>query len=334
MSVNGKLRGARISGIGYYIPEKVLTNFDLEKMVDTSDEWIQTRTGIRERRIAEESQASSDLAYEAAVKAMKDAGVTAEELDQIIVGTATSDMIFPSTACVLQDRLGASKAAAYDLTAACSGFIYGLATAHSMIATGKADKILVIGSEVLSRIIDFTDRKTCVLFGDGAGAVVVEPCPYGEGILSTFMQSDGSYTELLYLPGGGSRRPLTAQRLKDREQFVKMKGDGLFKYAVRAMVDAAHEALRGAGYGTEDVDFLIPHQANIRIIEGVRKRLKLKKEQVIVNIDRIGNTSSASIPIALGELEEEEEKRIKKGDLVMLVAFGGGLTWGSVLFRK
>jgi 3-oxoacyl-[acyl-carrier-protein] synthase-3 len=328
------LRGACITGIGCYVPERVLSNEDLEKMVDTSDEWIVTRTGIKERRIVAEDQAASDLAYHASKDALKQAGVKGKDLDQIIVATATSDMIFPSTACLLQDRLGAKNAAAYDVTAACSGFIYGLSMAHSMILSGKAEKILVLGAEVLSSMTDYTDRKTCVLFGDGAGAVVVEPCEEGRGILATYMRSDGSYTDLLYKPGGGSRMPLTAERIKQGKQYIHMKGDGLFKYAVKAMVSAAKKAAAEAGFSTADVDYLIPHQANIRIIEGVRKRLKLKKEQVIVNIDKVGNTSSASIPIAWCQYEKENPGAIADGDLIMLAAFGGGLTWGSVLYRK
>ncbi len=327
----GEPRGARITGIGHYLPERILSNFDLEKMVDTSDEWIVTRSGIRERRIAAEHQASSDLAFEAAKIALEDAGVAGKDLDLIMVATVTPDMSLPSTACILQDRLGAKKAAAFDISAACSGFIYGLAVASSMIAAGKVKKVLLAGVEVLSRIMDYEDRTTCVLFGDGAGVVVIEEAEPGEGILSTFMQSDGGLGELLYLPGGGSRMPLTEERLKERQQYVKMKGDGLFKYAVRAMVDAAKHTLDEADLKASDINFLIPHQANIRIIEGVRKRLKLEKEQVVVNIDRIGNTSSASIPIALAELKEGGT--LKKSDLVMMVAFGGGLTWGAALMK-
>ncbi|HMA76738.1 MAG TPA: beta-ketoacyl-ACP synthase III [Candidatus Krumholzibacteriaceae bacterium] len=334
MSSGRQLRGTKIKSVGYHIPEKILTNEDFEKIVDTSDEWIVERTGIRERHIARDDEAASDISYEASVKALKKAGVKAEELDQIIVGTATSDMIFPSTACLLQDRLGAKNAAAYDLTAACSGFIFGVTIADAFISSGKADKILVVGVEILSRITDYTDRSTCVLFGDGAGAVVLESCPPEEGILSTFIKTDGRYSDLLYLPGGGSRSPLTAESIEEGEQYLKMKGSELFKYAVKAMSQAAKETLSSAGLSSEDVDFLIPHQANIRIIEGVRRMLKLKKEQVVINIDRMGNTSTASIPIALGELEEQDEEVIKKGDIVLLVAFGGGLTWGAVLFRK
>jgi 3-oxoacyl-[acyl-carrier-protein] synthase-3 len=323
--------GAKIVGIGYYLPERVLSNFDLEKMVDTTDEWIVTRTGIRERHIAAEDQASSDLAFEASKSALAEAGIEPEEIDLIIVGTVTPDMPFPSAACVLQDKLGAKKAAAFDVTAACSGFIYGLSVAHSMISHGKNETVLVVGVETLSRILDYEDRATCVLFGDGAGAAVLGPCPKGEGILSTFMQSDGSFAELLYMPGGGSRRPLNEERLRNREQYVKMKGDGLFKYAVRAMVDASKQVLKEANIKAKDIDFLIPHQANIRIIEGVRHRLKLPKEKVIVNIDHVGNTSAASIPIALAEAKERGD--IKKGDTILMVGFGGGLTWGAVLLK-
>jgi len=323
--------GARMTGIGHYLPERVLTNFDLEKMVDTTDEWIVTRSGIRERHIASEDQASSDLAFEASKRALDAAGVDPGDLDLIIVGTVTPDMLFPSTACVLQDKLGAKRAAAFDVTAACSGFIYGLSIGHSLITHGKNEKVLVVGVETLSRIIDYEDRTTCVLFGDGAGAAALEPCAVGEGILSSFMQSDGSYSELLYLPAGGSRRPLNEERLRNREQYVKMKGNDLFKNAVRAMVDASRTVLKEADLTTKDIDFLIPHQANIRIIEGVRRRLKLPKEKVIVNIDHVGNTSAASIPIAMSEAVERGE--IVPGDKVLMVGFGGGLTWGAVLLE-
>ncbi len=331
MKSSGDIRGARISGMGYYLPEKVLTNFDFEKMVDTSDEWIVTRTGIRERHIASDLEASSDMAYRASLMAMKDAGIKAKDIDLIIVGTVTPDMSFPATACFLQDRLEAHKASAFDLSAACSGFVYGLTVAHSMISVGKVERILLVGVETLSRILDYEDRTTCVLFGDGAGAVVVEPCDYGEGVLSTFMQSDGSNGKLLYLPGGGSRLPLTPERMEAREQYVKMKGDGLFKYAVRTMVSAARTVLKDANMTTTDLDFLVPHQANVRIIESVRKRLKLPKEKVIVNIEHVGNTSSASIPIALGEMKERGD--LKEKDSVCAVTFGGGLTWGAALFE-
>ena len=330
-TAGGCSRGARFAGIGYYVPERVVTNRDYEKMVDTTDEWIVTRTGIRERRIASPEQATSDLAIEAAKRAMADAGVAAADIDLIVVGTVTPDMPFPSTACLIQDRIGARDAAAFDVTAACSGFIYSVTLAHAMIAAGRANRALVVGVETLSRIMDCEDRATCVLFGDGAGAVIMEPCELGEGLLSTYMKSDGAYADLLYLPGGGSRRPLTEERLRNREQYVKMKGDGLFKYAVRSMVQASEEALKRAGLTVKDIDFLVPHQANLRIIEGVRERLKVPPEKAIVNIDRYGNTSSASIPIALGEAKERG--LIKRGDRILMVAFGGGLTWGALLLK-
>ena len=323
--------GARIAGIGHYLPEHILTNFDLEKMVDTSDEWIVSRSGIRERHIAAKDQATSDLAFEASKTALANAGIAAEDIDLIIVGTVTPDMPFPSAACVLQDKLGAMNAAAFDVTAACSGFIYGLSIAHSLITHKKNEKALVVGVETLSKITDYEDRTTCVLFGDGAGAVVMEPCVYGDGVLNSFMQSDGTYAELIHVPGGGSRRPLDEEGLRNREQYVKMKGNDLFKYAVRAMVDASKIVLKEANLTTKDINFLIPHQANIRIIEGVRRRLELPKEKVIVNIEHVGNTSAASIPIALSEAVEKGE--VKRGDKVLMVGFGGGLTWGAVLLK-
>lgn len=331
MKVDTEQRNAKITGIGYYVPELVLSNRDFEQMVDTSDEWIVTRSGIKERRIAREDEASSDMACLASLRAMEDAGVRGEDIDLIIVGTVTPDMLFPSTACILQDKIGAKKAAAFDVTAACSGFVYGVSVAHSMISTGKVNRALVVGVETLSRILDYRDRATCVLFGDGAGAVVIEPCPPGEGILSVYMRSDGAGGELLFLPGGGSRRPLTEERLRNKEQYVKMKGDGLFKYAIRAMVEASRNVLKAANFDSKDVDFLIPHQANIRIIEAVRQRLKIPEEKVVVNIDRIGNTSSASIPIALGEIKDKGI--LKKDHVILMVAFGGGLTWGAILSK-
>jgi 3-oxoacyl-[acyl-carrier-protein] synthase-3 len=324
-------RSARFAGLGYYLPERVLTNFDFEKMVDTSDEWIVTRTGIRERHIAKAEEASSDLAINAARKAMADARIDAKDIDLIVVGTATSDYPFPSTATVVQNKIGAKNAAAFDVAGACSGFIYAVTVVQSMIIAGKARRALVIGVETLSRITDYTDRATCVLFGDGAGAVIMEACEPGEGILATCMKSDGTYADLLYQPVGGSRTPLTEERIRNREQFIKMKGDGLFKYAVKAMVDAGETVLRDANVKISDIDFVIPHQANLRIIEGVRSRLGVPPEKAIVNIDRIGNTSSASIPIAF--CEAKDKGIIKRGDRILMVAFGGGLTWGAVLLK-
>lgn len=326
-----ELKGARITGIGHYLPEKILTNADFEKMVDTSDEWIVTRSGIRERHITAENEFSSDMAFEASKVALADAGIDPKDLDTIIVATVTPDMPLPSTACLLQEMLGAKSAAAFDVSAACSGFIYGLSIGSSMIVAGNAKKVLVIGVENLTSITDYTDRTTCVLFGDGCGAVVLEEGEPGDGVLSTFMQSDGGEKELLYITAGGSKTPLTAESIEARDYCIRMKGDGLFKYAVLAMVDAARRTLKKADIDIEDINYLIPHQANIRIIEGVRKRLKLEKEQVVVNIDRVGNTSSASIPIAFSELKEGGT--LKRGDLVIMVAFGGGLTWGAALIR-
>jgi 3-oxoacyl-[acyl-carrier-protein] synthase III len=330
MGDNGP-RSARFAGLGYYLPEAVLTNADFEKMVDTSDEWIVTRTGIRERHIAKTEEASSDLAINAARKAMADARVDALDIDLIVVGTATSDYPFPSTATVVQNKIGATNAAAFDVAAACSGFIYSVTIAQSMIVAGKARRALVIGVETLSRITDYTDRATCVLFGDGAGAAVMEGCEPGEGILATYIKSDGTYADLLHQPVGGSRTPLTEERIRNREHYIKMKGDGLFKYAVKAMVDAGETVLREANVKVSDVDFVIPHQANLRIIEGVRSRLGVPPEKTIVNIDHVGNTSSASIPIAF--CEARDKGVIKHGDRILMVAFGGGLTWGAVLLK-
>lgn len=308
-----------------------MTNFDLEKMVDTSDEWIVARTGIRERRIASEDQACSDLAFEAAKAAMTSAGVTADELDAIILGTISGDMQFPATACLIQDRLGATKAVGFDVGAACSGFIYAVATAHALISSRQMDKILVVGVDVLSRIVDWKDRTTCVLFGDGAGAVVLGACEAGDGILGTCMGSDGSLADLLYIPAGGSREPATPETCARGGHFLKMKGDGVFKYAVRAMEDASRQVLEAANLTLDDVDVLIPHQANIRIVDAVGKRLGISEDKVVVNVDRYGNTSSATIPIALDEVIRNG--KAKKGHIILLVTFGGGLTWGSVLLR-
>lgn len=325
------LRASRIIGTGRYTPDRVLTNFDLEKMVETSDEWILTRTGIRERRIAADDQACSDLSLAASQQALAMAGIDAKDLDGIIIGTISGDMQFPATATLVQDRLGASNAAAFDVSAACSGFIYSLTLADAMIASGRMNRVLVLGAEMLTKFVDWSDRSTCVLFGDGAGAVVMEACAPGEGILATHMKSDGSLAELLCIPGGGSRRPLTATTYSERTQYIKMKGDGVFKWAVRAMVDATHAVLEQAGHSLADVALVIPHQANIRIIDAVAERLEIPRERVVVNLDRYGNTSSATIPIAYDEVTRE--KRVKPGDLVLFTGFGGGFTWGSVLVK-
>ncbi|MGN7453858.1 beta-ketoacyl-ACP synthase III [Paenibacillus pasadenensis] len=316
-----------IIGTGKYVPEKVLTNQDLERMVETNDEWIVTRTGIRERRIAAEGQATSDLAFEASLKALESAGITAEQLDLIIVATITPDMFFPSTASLLQDRLGASRAAAFDLSAACSGFIYGLATASSMIQAGLYKHVLLVGAECLSRITDYTDRNTCILFGDGAGAVVLGEVPEGRGFQSFELGSDGSGGQLLKIPGGGSRLPSTADSVEAKQHYLKMAGNDVFKFAVRVMGASAEQALSKAGFGKGDIDLLIPHQANIRIIQSALNRLELPEDKAMVNLDRYGNVSAASIPLALAEAVEQG--KVSEGDKLLLVGFGGGLTWGA-----
>ncbi|WP_224983089.1 beta-ketoacyl-ACP synthase III [Geomonas agri] len=321
----------RITGTGSAVPEKVLTNFDLEKMVDTTDEWIVTRTGIRERRIAAEGEYTSTFAIAAAERALAAAGVKAEEIDLIVVGTLTPDFPFPATACIVQQALKATNAFCFDLSAACSGFIYALSTAQKFILSGQVKKALVIGAEVLSRIVDWNDRNTCLLFGDGAGAVVLEAQEGDNGILSTHMHSDGNYWEILYQKGAGSRNPATHQNVDDGLVFLTMQGNEVFKLAVRSMGEVAMEALEANGLTPDDVNLFIPHQANQRIVDSVGKRLGITGERVFVNLDRYGNTSAASIPIALDEAVRAG--RLKEGDLLLLDAFGGGLTWGSALVR-
>ncbi|WP_110043277.1 beta-ketoacyl-ACP synthase III [Paenibacillus cellulosilyticus] len=316
-----------IIGTGKYVPERVLTNAELEQMVETNDEWIVTRTGIRERRLAAPDQATSDLALQASKEALRSAGLTAEDIDLIIVATITPDMFFPSTACLLQDKLGAKKAAAFDLSAACSGFIYSLATASSMIATGMYKHALVVGAECLSRITDYTDRNTCILFGDGAGAVVLGPVEEGRGFKSFELGADGSGGELLCISGGGSRLPATAASIDEKKHFIHMAGNDVFKFAVRIMGSAAEEALRKAGLEKSDIDLLVPHQANIRIINSAINRLDLPEDKCMINLDKYGNMSAASIPVALAEAVEQG--RVNKGDTIVLVGFGGGLTWGA-----
>ncbi len=320
-----------IIGTGSYLPEKVLTNKDLENMVDTTDKWIVSRTGIRERRIAAEDQASSDLAVEASRKALEAAGVTADQLDLIIVATVTPDMMFPATACLLQDRLGAKKAAAFDLSAACSGFLYGIATASQFIQSGMYRYALVVGVDCLSKITNWEDRNTCVLFGDGAGAVVLGPVEEGSGFLSFELGADGSGGDLLKQPAGGSRLPASRDTVDGRLHTISMAGREVFKFAVRVMGNAAEEALAKAGMTKEDIDFLVPHQANTRIIDAAVKRFGLSEEKVIINLDRFGNMSSASIPVALDEALHQG--RIKKGNTLVLVGFGGGLTWGAAVLK-
>jgi len=324
---------SRITGTGSSLPDKILTNADLERMVDTSDEWITTRTGIKERRIAAEGQYTSTFAVEASRRALAMAGIKAEELDLIILGTVTPDFPFPATSCIVQHEIGAVNAAAFDLSAACSGFIYGLSIADKYIRSGEAKKILVIGAEVLSRVVDWTDRNTCILFGDGSGAAVVEAAEGDHGLLSTHIFSNGSFWNTLYQPGCGNRNPATdARTIADRLFYIKMEGNDVFKHAVRAMEEAACTALTANGMTPADVSLLIPHQANRRIIDATAKRLGITEaERVFVNLHNYGNTSSASIPISLDEANRSG--RMKSGDIVLLDAFGGGFTYGSALMR-
>jgi 3-oxoacyl-[acyl-carrier-protein] synthase-3 len=325
------MRGAKITGTGMYVPDRVLTNRDLEHMVETSDEWIRERTGIRERRIAAPDQASSDLAVIAAQRALESAGLAPKDVDQIVLATTTPDRYLPSCACTVQAKLGATNAAAYDVFAACTGFVYGLGIARGIIGTAQADTVLVIGVETLSRIVDYTDRNTCVLFGDGAGAAVLQPCAAGDGILAISMGSDGTLGEVLEIPAGGSSQPASAETVQARGHFIKMRGRELFKIAVRAMEDSVRRTLESTGLTTDDIDLLVPHQANQRILDAVQQRLGIPAHKVIGNIERYGNTSSASIPISLDEVVREG--RLKPGDHVGLVAFGGGATWGATLVR-
>jgi 3-oxoacyl-[acyl-carrier-protein] synthase-3 len=319
-----------IIGLGMYVPEKRLTNQDLEKMVDTSDEWITTRTGIKERRLVAKSQATSDLAVKAAKEALKDAKLTPEDIELIIVATITPDMQFPSTACWVQKSLGAQNAVCFDISAACSGYIYGIVIAQQFIASGVYKNALVIGSEVLSSITDWEDRNTCVLFGDGAGACILAQVKSG-GILSTYLGSDGTLGELLFLPGGGSRNPATHKTVDEKLHFIKMRGNELFKHAVRLMGEATKTALEKAGLKWEDIDCVIPHQANIRILLAMAKRIGISDDKIYMNISRYGNMSSASTATAL--TEAVREGKIKKDDIVVLVAFGGGLVWGSCIIK-
>ncbi len=324
------LRG-RIIATGAYVPENVVTNQDLEKIVETSDEWIIERTGIRERRIVDGHQATSDLAYEAASIALKRAHLKPKDIDLIIVATITPDMPFPSTACILQDRLGAKNAAAFDVNAACSGFLYGLHIANSLIRSGTNQRILLIGAEVLSKVTDWQDRTTCILFGDGAGAAIIEATKEKRGILSTHISSDGSLSDLICLPGGGSRNPCSADTILKRLNFIKMKGNETFKVAVRTLEELVTKTLRDNNLEPSQLSLLIPHQANIRIIQATAKRLNMPMEKVFVNIDKFGNTSAASVPIALDEAVQTS--RVQDGDYILLEAFGGGLTWASSLIK-
>jgi 3-oxoacyl-[acyl-carrier-protein] synthase-3 len=324
-------QNAGIIGMGHAYPEGILTNADLEKIVETSDEWITTRTGIKQRHKAAENEYTSQFGVKAARQALERAGLEPTDIDIIVCATTTPDQIMPSTGALIQAQLGATNAAGMDVFAACSGFLYGITMVESMIRTGQIKYALVVGAEVLTKYVDYTDRSTCVIFGDGAGAAVLGPVPEGKGILATKIKSDGRYEEQLYAPGGGTKLGTTHDTIDNRLHFFKMKGNELFKVAVRSMADISAEMLAKAGYTVDDVDIVIPHQANQRITDAVASRLGVPEEKVYSNIAEHGNTSSASIPIALDECIQSG--KIKEGSLVLLTAFGGGVTWGGTVIR-
>jgi len=323
--------GSTIVGLGRYLPERILTNDELAKTVETTDEWIRSRTGVSERRIAAETEATSDLAYGAAREALDQAGLKATDVDYIVVGTTTPDTMFPSVACLLQKRLGARTVGCLDVSAACSSFVYGLSVGHGAIASGQAETVLVVGAETLSRITNWRDRATCVLFGDCAGAAVLRPARPGQGFLSFCLGGDGSGGGALYLSAGGSRRPASFDTVERGEHFIAMNGPEVYQFAVRALPQAAAEALRRAELEPTDVDFVIPHQANIRIIESAARRLRVPLEKFFVNVQRYGNTSAASVPVAL--YEAVQAGQVQEGRLGVLVTFGGGFTWGACTIR-
>jgi len=325
------MKRAKIVGVGAYAPKRILTNAELEKMVDTSDEWIVQRTGIRERHIVDESEATSDLALRAAQQALERAGVEPGEIDFIVVGTTTGDMAFPTTANILQHRLGCRTAGSIDVYAACAGSVYSLSVGAQYIQTEKYRTVLCVGAECLSRITDYTDRGTCILLADAAGAVVLRPSEDESGLIDTDLYSDGRYWEFLYQPGGGARHPATHETVDKRMHFAKMKGNEVFKVAVRMFGEAAERILTRNGFTADDLDLFIPHQANLRIIEAAVKRLKVPMDKVMINVDRYGNTGAASVYVAMEEAWSS--KRLSTGDLVLLAAFGGGFTWGAALLR-
>lgn len=324
------MQTCQILGSGHAVPHRILTNADLEQMVDTSDEWIVERSGIRQRHIAEAGSSLSDLAAEAVNQALERAHTAAQDIDLIIVGSVSGDMKFPAMACLLQEKIGATKAAAFDISAACSGFLYGLHLAKSLMQTCAYQRVLVVAAEMLSSMVNWEDRNTCVLFGDGAGAVVLGPAEDGRGILSSTIHSDGHYSKLLYNPAG-SQHVLTPEDIDNNFATIRMQGREVFRHAVSSMTSALNEALSLAGLSTEDLDFVIPHQANIRIIEAIAKRFKIPEEKIIVNVERFGNTSAASIPIALNEAISNGT--IKQGDVVGFTTFGAGLTWAASIIR-
>ncbi len=326
------LRHVNITGTGRYVPEKVITNAYLEKIVDTNDEWIQQRTGIVERRMAAPDQATSDLCCEASKIAIADAGLKPTDIDQIIVATVTPDTIFPATACRLQDKLGCRQVPAFDLAAACSGFIYGLAVAHTTIAAGAANHILVVGAETLTRITDYTDRGTCILFGDGAGACVLSAVPNSEpGIIDTHLASDGSGGDLMILPAGGSLHPASHETVDQKMHYTRLQGRAVYKNAISKIVLLVNESLERCNLTLDDIKLIIPHQMNARIIESAAKHLSIPIDKIFVNLNQYGNTSAATVPMAIDQAKREG--KIQKGDLVCLVAFGGGMTWASALIR-
>ncbi len=322
---------SRIIATGSYAPPKILTNLDLEKMVDTSDEWIVSRSGIRERRIVEKDVSTSDLGTQAALRALEMAGLSSEDLDFIITGTNSPDMFFPCTGCFIQAKIGAKKAAAFDVSAGCTSFIHALSLADKFIKEDPKRKVMVLGAEIMSKVTDWTDRATCVLFGDGAGAVILAGEEGEHGVLSTHLHSDGSLWELLYMPGGGSANPSTHETIDKGLHCIKMAGNQLFKVAVRALAEVSQEAMKSNGLTSEDIDIMIPHQANTRIIEAAAKMINFPLEKIFLNIEKYGNTSSATIPIALDEMQRAG--KLKAGNLILLCSFGTGVTWGSAIIR-
>jgi 3-oxoacyl-[acyl-carrier-protein] synthase-3 len=329
--MSGSQRRSAILGIGSELPSKIVTNHDLEKMVDTSDEWITVRTGIKERRVLEDGKGNADMAFQASRRALADAGMDAKDLDAIVMGTVTPDYPFPSSACVLEDMLGARNVFSFDVGAACSGFLNALAVADSFIRLGKIDNALVVGSDALSRLLNWEDRSTCILFGDGAGAVVLRATENGSGVLSTKLRTDGSYVKTLYVPAGGSLKPATADTVRRNEHTITMNGKEVFKIAVRSMEEISRQALAEAGVEIGQVSLVVPHQANRRIIVALAERLGVPMEKVVVNVEKYGNTSAASIPVALDEAKRQG--RVKPGDIVLLNAFGGGFSWGAAVVK-
>ena len=325
------LRTVSIIGTGSYLPDKVLTNADLSRMVDTSDEWITTRTGIRERRIAAKDENTSDMATKAALKAIEQARISAKEIDLILVATATPDMLFPATACFVQKKIGATNAACLDISAACAGFLFALEIAQQFITSHTHDTVLVIGAEKLTSITNWTDRNTCVLFGDGAGAAVLRHRGSGHGVIATHIGSDGQYSDILFMPGGGTRSPITRENVDLNLQTIHMIGKEVYKQAVTAMLSAARKVLDQAGLSIDDIACVIPHQANVRIIEAIADRLGISRDRMFVNLDRYGNTSAAAVAIALDEANRSG--RIRPGDYILMVVFGGGLTWASTIIE-